>query len=131
MNDEPKSVWRKPWRGPVKGLAWFGLLAGAVFLTIFGISLALGQNYRLSDLIASSLAIAVCLVVFGVLVMLFVRWLCNWRNFRRFLFGIVCLITLVALLYAEENWRGKRAWVNHTRQWEAQGEKFTLAALMP
>src|SRR5450759_3172774 len=108
MNDEPNSIWRKPWRGPAKVFAWFAVLSGAVFLTILGFSLALGQNYRLSDLIASSLAIAVCLVVVGVLVMFFIRWLCNWRNFRRFLFGIACLVTLIALSYAEENWRGKR-----------------------
>jgi hypothetical protein len=131
MNDEPESIWRKPWRGPAKVFAWFALLAGAVFLTIFGIRLALGQNYRLSDLIASSLAIAVCLVVSGVLVMLFVCWLCHWRNFRRSLFGVACLVTLIALFFAEENWRGKRAWENHRRQWEAKGEKFTFAALAP
>src|SRR5207244_3657019 len=44
---------------------------------------------------------------------------------------VACLVTLVLLAYAEENWRGKRAWDKHRRRWEAQGEKFSLAALVP
>jgi hypothetical protein len=70
-------------------------------------------------------------VGFAVAAIAFVRCCAYWRNFRRFLFGIACFVTLIALLYAEENWRGKRAWEKHRREWEAKGEKFTLAALAP
>src|SRR5207249_5543411 len=46
----------------------------------------------------------------------------NRRMFRGLLFGSVCLATLIALVYAEEDWRGKRAWENFKREWEARGE---------
>ncbi|MBI3851079.1 MAG: hypothetical protein HY298_12500 [Verrucomicrobia bacterium] len=48
---------------------------------------------------------------------------------KRILFGVACLITLIALFYAEENWRGKHAWDKYKREWEAKGEKFDLVSL--
>ena len=39
----------------------------------------------------------------------FLRWFFNWRAIRRLFFAAVVLTTLIAFLYAEENWRGKRA----------------------
>jgi hypothetical protein len=62
--------------------------------------------------------------------LLFFSWVCR-RNFRRLLFGIACLVTLLALAYAEENWRGRYAWQKHRREWEAKGEKFMIAELAP
>ncbi len=53
------------------------------------------------------------------------------RYFRRFLFCVACLVTLIALAYAVENWRGIRAWEKHRAQWEAKGEKFGTAPLIP
>jgi hypothetical protein len=50
---------------------------------------------------------------------------------RRAVFGLACLGTLVALAYAEENWRGRHAWQAYRQEWEAKGEKFTLAPLLP
>src|SRR5882724_4765637 len=49
------------------------------------------------------------------------RWLFGWRMLRRFLVTLAALVTLVALFYAEEGWRGKRAWENYRRQAEARG----------
>ncbi len=51
--------------------------------------------------------------------------------FRRILFGIACLATLIALLYAEEDWKGKRAWMKFKTEWEAKGEKFDLQSFVP
>jgi hypothetical protein len=45
----------------------------------------------------------------------------GWRWTRRFLVAIACLMTLIAVLYAEEDWRGKRAWDNCKRELEAKG----------
>jgi hypothetical protein len=53
------------------------------------------------------------------------------KIFRWLLFGLACLITLVALVLAEENWRGKHAWGQYKRMLEAKGEPLTLAALAP
>jgi hypothetical protein len=49
----------------------------------------------------------------------------------RTLFILTCLATLVALFYAEENWRGKRDWEQFKREWEAKGAKFDYASLVP
>src|SRR6266481_36029 len=53
------------------------------------------------------------------------------RLLRKGLFVIACLITMIAFLYVEENWRGKHAWENYKREWEAKGEKFDLASFVP
>src|SRR5947207_6195719 len=59
------------------------------------------------------------------------RWLFSWKTRRRVLLALVSLFTFIALLVTEENWRGKRAWENFKREWEAKGERFDLAAFMP
>jgi len=58
----------------------------------------------------------------------FFRRLMNWRGA---LFLLAAFITLVALLLAEENWRGTRAWRNYKREMEAKGESFDPARLIP
>jgi hypothetical protein len=59
------------------------------------------------------------------------RWLFSWRSLKRCLLALAVLIALVVTFYAEENWRGKRAWENFRREWEAKGEKFELSAFAP
>jgi hypothetical protein len=59
-----------------------------------------------------------------------VRRLFSWLLRRRFLV-LGCLVTLVALFYAMEDWRGQRAWQNYKRAWEAKGERFDMASLVP
>jgi len=53
------------------------------------------------------------------------------RIMRNGFFVLACLATVFAFLYVEENWRGKRAWENYKREWEAKGEKFDLASFVP
>lgn len=55
----------------------------------------------------------------------------SWRVLRGFLFICVCAATLVALFYAEEDWRGAHDWKAFKRQWEAKGEKFDVASFVP
>jgi tetratricopeptide (TPR) repeat protein len=47
------------------------------------------------------------------------------------LFACACLVTLVALFYAEEDWRGWHAWNKFKQEWEAKGEKFNFADFVP
>ena len=54
-----------------------------------------------------------------------------WRNFKRFLFGLACFVTLIALFYAEEDWRGWHAWQKFKHEWEAKGEQFDFGQLVP
>src|SRR2546425_694530 len=58
-------------------------------------------------------------------------WLFSWRMFRRCLFVLVCLATLLALYYAEENWRGRRAWNKYRQELETRGEQFEYSAFIP
>jgi hypothetical protein len=53
---------------------------------------------------------------------IFLRWM---------LIGLAGLGILVALFYAEEDWRGWHAWNKFKHQWEAKGEKFDFASIMP
>lgn len=38
---------------------------------------------------------------------------------------------LIALFYAVEDWRGWRTWENFRHEWEAKGERFDLASVVP
>jgi hypothetical protein len=131
MNDETKSIWKRPWKGPAKVLGWFGLLAGTVFLTVCSLGFLSDQNSPVSELVLYALIVSVAIAAVGVAIVLFVRWLCCWRNFCRFLFGVACFVTLIALIFFEENVRGRSAWLKHKQACEAKGEKFLITELAP
>jgi len=108
MNDNTLSIWRKPWNGAAKCLAWYGLLALAILVVFLGISLAIGPSPKGSDVLGMALASA---LLAGLLVVatLFVRWLCCGRKLRWFLLGVAGVIFVIALGYVEEDWRGSQA----------------------
>jgi hypothetical protein len=56
-------------------------------------------------------------------------WKKSWAG--RTLFACACLATLIALFYAEEDWRGWHAWNQFKQAWEAKGEPFDLASVVP
>jgi hypothetical protein len=131
MNEKPKSIWKKTWQGPRGFLLWFILLTVAAFVLILCIGLASATKPPMMQWVTFSLIYAAGFALVGVLMIAFIHWLCCWRNFKRFLFGLACLATLIALFYAEEDWRGKHAWEKFKREWEAKGEKFDLVSLAP
>ena len=53
------------------------------------------------------------------------------QTLRRCLFCLACLATLIALFYAEEDWRGKRAWETCMRQSKAKGTDLDWRAYVP
>jgi len=53
------------------------------------------------------------------------------RAVRRMLIGAAWLVTLVALFYAEEDWRGWHAWNQYRQQLEAQGVQLDYRAFVP
>ncbi len=50
---------------------------------------------------------------------------------RIFLFIVACVVTLVALFHAEENWRGARDWRNYRQKQIAAGKSIDPLALVP
>lgn len=112
-------------------LHWFVIVAGGFFalLAIAGLAIA-GKGER-TGVVFGSFVFSLILTTFGFVVVLFFRWVRQPKTFRRLLFGLACLVTLVALVYAVENWRGKRAWENYRREWEAKGQKFDRKDFIP
>ena len=55
----------------------------------------------------------------------------GWRIPRRILICLAILATLIAIFYAEEDWRGKRAWENCKRELEAKGVVLDWEKLIP
>src|SRR5579875_3682911 len=53
------------------------------------------------------------------------------RTLHWLLFTVAALTTLVVLFYAEENWRGARAWAAAKRDLQARGESFDLKDFIP
>src|SRR5205809_2909324 len=61
----------------------------------------------------------------------FVRWLFSWRGLRRVLIVLAWAATLIAVFYAEENWRGRSAWNKCRRELEARGEQLDFKVFIP
>jgi hypothetical protein len=59
------------------------------------------------------------------------RWFFSRRTLGRILVGLAALVTLIALVCTEENWRGKRAWEHYKHELEAQGEKLDWKDYVP
>jgi hypothetical protein len=54
-----------------------------------------------------------------------------FRWIRRGLIAAAGVATIIAIIYTEEDWRGKRAWENCRRDLEAQGRVLEWAAFIP
>ena len=141
MEKEPKSVWKKSWKGPRAFILWLLIVFIAAFLGACLVALITKISTPLFDrhpgvgnFAWCVLVIMFCLIIatallFGVANL--ILWVFQWRNFKPFLFGCACLATLIALFYAEEDWRGKYEWEHFKRQWEAKGGKFEWTDFVP
>src|SRR5262245_12514263 len=58
-------------------------------------------------------------------------WLFRTQTLRLALVALTGLITLIAIFYTEENWRGKRAWERYKHELEAKGQELDWAAYIP
>jgi hypothetical protein len=131
MSEEPKNIWKKSWTGWRGWLLGWLVLMGILCAGFFILLLATGTRIAKSEdelRVFAAIAIVVTLIF---LLVTFVRWLCCWRNFKRFLFGLAGLAMLIVLGYAEENWRGKHDWEKFKHDWEAKGEHFDTASVRP
>lgn len=138
MNPAPESIWKKRWGGP----RWTILLClvlvlvlGAAETAIF--SIVLGRTHQPVPGVFMVLSVAFTVLVFLVLLFALViptylrQRLFNRRMMGRHAFVLLCLITLIALFYAEEDWRGRHVWDGYLRAQRAKGAKVDWAALVP
>jgi hypothetical protein len=128
MNEEPKSIWKKSWRGLRSYLlAWLAVLATApIIFAIF--TLVTSTPFTHAEF--GILLFFEVFVSILFLLVVFVQWLFS-IGWRRLLFALACFATLIALFYAEEDWRGWHAWNQFKHKWEAKGEKFDWQSVVP
>jgi hypothetical protein len=120
-----------PLRGRRGFFYLFSLFATGAFVVFLVIGLTSGKHYPAGPLLLNCLLAAIAGSLAVAALFIGIGWLCCWKNFRRFLFGLACIATVIGLVYAEENWRGKRAWENYKHEWEAKGEQFDYADFCP
>lgn len=113
----------------------------------FGVHATHGPNTEIGwylCLLATVLIVfaAVLIVVFAVLSLRYLvkraQWLGHvwsglftWAGARWCLVGVAVLATLIAVFYAEEYWRGRRAWENAKREFEARGVSLDWSDYIP
>ena len=51
--------------------------------------------------------------------------------FKKLLFIVISLVTLIGLFYGIENWRGKYAWETYRHEREAKGDSFEWSSIVP
>jgi hypothetical protein len=134
MNEEAKSLRKKTRKDTRYFRLWLILVAATFLILVIFTQFLPGGSRSFSDWMLPSLflfAVSLAIATAFLGAWLFVRGLCCWRNVKRFLFACACPIILIALFYAEEDWRGWHAWNQFKQQWEARGEHFDLASVVP
>jgi hypothetical protein len=124
MDEKTKSIWKKSLKG------WQALLLSSAmaFAVVKAIGWLVGADAGLTLGFAGILIVVSWVLACGVCLF---RWLFRWFNLKRSLFGLACFATLIALIYAEEDWRGWHAWNKFKHEWEAKGEKFSWQSIVP
>jgi hypothetical protein len=134
MDEKPKSIWKKPWQGYAHTFRAWLILVAAIFLILVTLGELTGNVHgwpaRRQALFETMVA-SLIIVTIAFCLWTFIRWLFCWRNLKRSFFVLACLATLIALFYAEEDWRGKHDWEKFKREWEARGERFDWQSIVP
>lgn len=127
MESETTTFWQRQfWGRPIR---FFLLLTLCSLLAIFVsdfIVYRLRHNSILSNLVTFMIFGAPCVIfIVSVIGLIFsavpqTRWFSVWV-LRRWFFCLAAFVTLTALFYAEEDWRGKRAWAETKAELQAMG----------
>ena len=124
------------WSRPIRFFSWLALFS---LIATFGSSVILdrvtrGSNWSDIAPLAVIFTFAILFIAAFVGLILSIipatRPLMVWA-IRRWFFCVAALITVIALFYAEEDFRGKWAWDNFKHEWEAKGEHFDWSAFVP
>ncbi|MGO8931434.1 MAG: hypothetical protein ACLQU3_31655 [Limisphaerales bacterium] len=131
MNDKIRSILHTAWNEPRHFFFWLAMLSICGFVAAAGAAALLGTWQMLAFLaLGCALCFAISIPAFILAWIPPVRRLFSWLLRWRFL-ALACLVTLVALFYAVEDWRGRSAWQAYKRAGEAKGERYDLASIAP
>jgi hypothetical protein len=139
MSTEPKQgIWNRFVEKPHRfflalALTTLVLLALAVFVSVLFPDFILPRVLRsVAAFVAFGLAVGFMAGFVGFFLALIppFRPLFRWIV-RRSVFLLACLVTLFALFYAVENWRGARAWADFKRAAEARGQWVEVQNIVP
>src|ERR1035437_1387094 len=136
MNDKLKGILYNAWNEPRHFFFWLMMLSiaglGAVVVGFVAVNSSLTGPMQALAFVALG-----CAVCFAISLPAFIlAWIPPVRRLlarllsRRFLV-LGCMVTLVALFYAVEDWRGRRAWQSFKHEREAKGERFDVASFVP
>lgn len=127
MENETTSFWQKHfWGRPVRFFSCLILCLLLVFFILDYNVYHVTHSSNWSDFTAFTILALISLIFIASVIGLILsaipktQWLTMWV-LRRWLFCAAALITLTALFYAEEDWRGKRAWEKCKHELEAKG----------
>jgi hypothetical protein len=126
INEQPSRVVEKWWRGPRTFVLWSIMMLVITWVELMALVIGLGLLAEKKYLLGALAVTGGLVLAISILRRLFLR-----GYLRRFIFGFVCLATLIALSYTEENWRGKNAWETYKHELEAQGEQLDWKAGIP
>lgn len=132
MNSQPKGTSAESWHDPRAFFLWMTLGSGLPLAAVALYSASVGTPHRYIQFLAA-MSLLVSVASLGCFVVAWIppgRRLLTWLLQRRLLV-FAGLLTLVALFYAVENFRGKKAWNDYRKAWEAKGERFDLAGIIP
>jgi hypothetical protein len=131
MNDKIRSILHTAWNEPRHFFFWLAMLSICGFAAAAGAAALVGTKLLLAFLaLGCALCLAVSVPAFILAWIPSVRRLFSWVLRRRFLV-LACLVTLIALFYAVEDWRGRHAWQDYKRTGEAKGERYDWVGMAP
>jgi hypothetical protein len=130
MNDEPKKpLWKKSWRSKrALFLFWILVVFPALFVGIYSLGLLMEPMGTPAHSAGYALSYSAILSLISYLLICAIVWCCSSR---RGLFVAACFVTLVALFYAEENWRGQRALDRSRQELIAKGVNLDWDKFIP
>jgi hypothetical protein len=136
MNDKLKGILHNAWNEPRHFFFWLMMLSlGGLAVVVVGF-VAVNSSLPGPMQVLAFVALG-CAVCFAISLPAFIlAWIPPVRRLlsrllsRRFLV-LGCMVTLVALFYAVEDWRGRHAWLSYKHVAEAKGERFDWASLVP
>ena len=108
-----------------------GVLDTLVLAVIVVIAAWLVWNDLQIGFILAAFALGVLLVLSGAAWRHGFRWFFSRRALRFHAWFVVAVISAIVLFYAEEGWRGKRAWAALQREAAARGESLELSSVFP